>query len=79
MIVKGKRRRVAWGITGSGEKIEETVEIMEEMKKEYRKEFDFKKTLKSLGSFKDLKDLRGKSKISSLLDFDFLSPCTIFK
>ena len=29
MIVKGKRRRVAWGITGSGEKIEETVEIMQ--------------------------------------------------
>ncbi|KAF5076445.1 archaeoflavoprotein AfpA [Methanobacterium aggregans] len=42
MIVKGKRRRVAWGITGSGEKIEETVEIMEEMKKEYRKEFDIR-------------------------------------
>ncbi len=29
--------------------------------------------------FKDLKGLRGKSKISSKLDFDFLSPCTIFK
>jgi archaeoflavoprotein AfpA len=42
MIVKGKRRRVAWGITGSGEKIEETVEIMEEMKKKYRKEFDIR-------------------------------------
>ena len=25
MIVKGKRRKVAWGITGSGEKILETV------------------------------------------------------
>lgn len=42
MIVKGKRRRVAWGITGSGEKIEETVEIMEEMKERYRKEFDIR-------------------------------------
>lgn len=42
MIVKGKRRRVAWGITGSGEKIEETVEIMEEMKEKYRKEFDIR-------------------------------------
>ena len=42
MIVKGKRRRVAWGITGSGEKIEETVEIMEEMKEQYRKEFDIR-------------------------------------
>jgi hypothetical protein len=50
----------------------------------YRKEFDFKKTLKSLEGFKDfkvIKDFRGraKSKISSKLDFDFLSPCTIFK
>jgi archaeoflavoprotein AfpA len=42
MIVKGKRRKVAWGITGSGEKILETVEIMEEMKKEYRKTFDIR-------------------------------------
>ena len=37
MKVKGKRHKVAWGITGSGEKILETVEIMEEMKKKYRK------------------------------------------
>jgi archaeoflavoprotein AfpA len=42
MIVKGKRRKVAWGITGSGEKILETVEIMEEMKKKYRKTFDIR-------------------------------------
>jgi archaeoflavoprotein AfpA len=42
MIVKGKRRKVAWGITGSGEKILETVEIMEEMKKKYKKTFDIR-------------------------------------
>jgi archaeoflavoprotein AfpA len=42
MKVKGKRRKVAWGITGSGEKIMETVEIMEEMKKKYRKTFDIR-------------------------------------
>ena len=33
MKVKGKRRKIAWGITGSGEKIMETVDIMEQMKK----------------------------------------------
>jgi hypothetical protein len=49
----------------------------------YRKEFDFKKNslrdYRDFRGFKDLKGLRGKSKISSKLDFDFLSPCTIFK
>jgi archaeoflavoprotein AfpA len=40
MIKKGKRRKIAWGITGSGEKLVETVEIMEKMKEKYKKEFD---------------------------------------
>ncbi|HMK53626.1 MAG TPA: archaeoflavoprotein AfpA [Methanobacteriaceae archaeon] len=35
-----KKRKIAWGITGSGEKILETVEIMQQMRDEYRKEFD---------------------------------------
>ena len=49
MIVKGKRRKVAWGITGSGEKILETVEIMEEMKKKYRKTFDIRVFISKAG------------------------------
>ena len=34
--VKGKKRKVAWGITGGGDKIAEYLEIMKEIKKEYR-------------------------------------------
>ena len=49
MIVKGKRRKVAWGITGSGEKILETVEIMEEMKKKYRRTFDIRVFISKAG------------------------------
>jgi archaeoflavoprotein AfpA len=33
--VKGKKRKVAWGITGGGDKIAETVEVMKGIKKEY--------------------------------------------
>jgi archaeoflavoprotein AfpA len=49
MKVKGKRRKIAWGITGSGEKIMETVEIMEEMKKKYRKTFDIRVFISKAG------------------------------
>ena len=42
MIVKGRRRKIAWGITGSGEKIMETFEIMEQMKEKYKKTFDIR-------------------------------------
>jgi len=49
MKVKGKRHKVAWGITGSGEKILETVEIMEEMKKKYRKTFDIRVFISKAG------------------------------
>jgi archaeoflavoprotein AfpA len=49
MIVKGKRRKVAWGITGSGEKIMETVEIMEKMKKKYRKTYDIRVFISKAG------------------------------
>ena len=33
--VKVKKRKVAWGITGAGDKIVEFLEVMKEMKKEY--------------------------------------------
>ena len=49
MKVREKRRKIAWGITGSGEKIMETVEIMEEMKKKYRKTFDIRVFISKAG------------------------------
>ncbi len=33
--VQPRRRKVAWGITGGGDKIEETIKVMEEMRKQY--------------------------------------------
>jgi archaeoflavoprotein AfpA len=33
--VEMKKRKVAWGITGGGDKIAETIEVMKEIKKEY--------------------------------------------
>jgi len=33
--VEFKKRKIAWGITGGGDKIEETIRVMEEMKKQY--------------------------------------------
>ncbi len=35
-----KKRKVAWGITGSGDRLVETVEIMKEIKKQYQNEVD---------------------------------------
>jgi archaeoflavoprotein AfpA len=32
---EGKKRKVAWGITGAGDKIAEFIEVMKEIKKEY--------------------------------------------
>ena len=42
-----KKRKVAWGITGSGEKLVETVEIMQQMRDEYHKQFDIRVLFKS--------------------------------
>ncbi len=35
-----KKRKIAWGITGAGDKIEETIRAMEEIKKEYEATFE---------------------------------------
>ena len=35
MEEKKKKKRVAWGITGSGDRLPETVEVMKEIRKEY--------------------------------------------
>jgi archaeoflavoprotein AfpA len=37
---KKKKRKVAWGITGSGDRLVETVEIMKGIKKRYQNEVD---------------------------------------
>lgn len=37
---KKKKRKVAWGITGSGDRLVETVDIMKEIKKQYQNEVD---------------------------------------
>lgn len=49
MIEQEKRRKIAWGITGSGEKIMETVEMMEKMKKKYRKIYDIRVFISKAG------------------------------
>jgi archaeoflavoprotein AfpA len=35
MAKEGSRRKVAWGITGSGDRIVETVQVMKELQKQY--------------------------------------------
>ena len=45
----GERRKIAWGITGSGEKIAETVAVMRKMKEKYREEFDIRVYISKAG------------------------------
>lgn len=35
-----KKRRIAWGITGSGDRLIEIIEVMKEIKKHYQNEFE---------------------------------------
>ncbi|MGO9387423.1 MAG: archaeoflavoprotein AfpA [Methanobacterium sp.] len=49
MKKKSERRKIAWGITGSGEKIAETVAIMREMKEKYIEEFDIRVYISKAG------------------------------
>ena len=57
-----KKKKVAWGITGSGDKIIETVNIMREMREKYIDEYDIRiyiskagdQVLKYYGLFKEL-------------------------
>ncbi len=44
-----KKRRVAWGITGSGDRLIETVEVMKEIKKQYQNEVDMRVYLSKAG------------------------------
>lgn len=57
-----KRRKIAWGITGSGDKIEDTVKVLKQIKDEYEDEFDIRvyvskagdQVLKYYGLFKPM-------------------------
>ncbi len=57
-----KRKKVVWGITGSGDRIVETVKLMEKIRKEYEDEFEIRiyvskagdQVLKYYGLFKEL-------------------------
>jgi len=40
MAKEAARRKIAWGITGSGDRIEETVEVMKEIQKKYNDVLD---------------------------------------
>jgi len=42
MADKRGRKRVAWGITGSGDRVAETVEVMKEMQKIYNDQLDIR-------------------------------------
>jgi archaeoflavoprotein AfpA len=42
MAKDGARRKVAWGITGSGDRIVETVEVMKELQKQYNDKIDIR-------------------------------------
>ena len=35
---RGKKKRVAWGITGSGDRLAETIEVMKQIKRQYQDE-----------------------------------------
>jgi archaeoflavoprotein AfpA len=42
MAVEGTRKKIAWGITGSGDRIVETVEVMKKLSKEYEDVVDIR-------------------------------------
>ncbi len=61
---KAKRKRVAWGITGSGDRLREVVEIMKQVRKQYQNDVRITLYLSKGGNqvvnfyrlFKDLKE-----------------------
>lgn len=46
---KDAKRKIAWGITGSGENIEETVDLMREMQDKYKEEVDIRVFISKAG------------------------------
>ena len=49
MVKIGKKRKVAWGITGSGDKLPETVSVMKEIRSRYLNEVDVRVYLSKAG------------------------------
>jgi len=47
---KNKKRKIAWGITGSGDKLAETIEVMKQIKTEYEKTVKIEVYLSKAGS-----------------------------
>ncbi len=45
----GKKRKIAWGITGSGDKLSETINIMKELKEKHQNEVDIEAFLSKAG------------------------------
>ena len=45
----GNKKKVAWGITGSGEKLPETVTLLKELKKTYENDIDIRVFLSKAG------------------------------
>ena len=73
-----KKRKIAWGITGSGDRLVETVEVMKETKKKYKHDVDIVVYLSKAGDkvvkyYKLVDDLKGDfDKI--LVEIDANSP-----
>ena len=44
-----KKRKVTWGITGSGDRLPETIDIMKKIRKEYQNEIDLRVFLSKAG------------------------------
>jgi archaeoflavoprotein AfpA len=49
-MISVKKRRVAWGITGSGDRLSETVEVMKDVRKLYRDEVEIQIYLSKAGA-----------------------------
>jgi archaeoflavoprotein AfpA len=48
-LAKTKKRKVAWGITGSGDRLSETIDVMKDIKKSYKNEVDVRVYLSKAG------------------------------
>jgi len=46
---EGKKKKIAWGITGSGEKLPETVTLLKELEKTYESEIEIRVYLSKSG------------------------------
>ncbi len=73
-----KRRKVAWGISGSGDRLVETVGVMKQIKKEYEKVVDVEAYLSKAGSlvlkYYKLEDYLKENFEKVLVELDSNSP-----